>query len=144
MPSILREKTVRVKRSASSTTGPKGKLRKLDPLKVLDRLEDKEKEIGDEDGEGNNFFLSQIILDVYIYNIYWLAKFSVISLIAEDKKDGDSEDDGEIGNQEIDEEEADEDEEMDEGTDYANACFDNGEAYADEDNPQDENESTFY
>ena len=61
---------------------------------------------------------------------------------AEDKKDGDSEDEKELENQEIDEEE--EDEEMDEGTDYANGYFDNGEAYADEDNPQDENESTFY
>lgn len=53
MPSILREKTGRVKRSASSTTGPKGKLRKLDPSKILARLENKEKEIGDEDAEGN-------------------------------------------------------------------------------------------
>jgi len=60
MPSILREKTGRVKRSASSTTGPKGKLRKLDPLKLLERLEDKEKEVGDEDVEGN-FLWSSII-----------------------------------------------------------------------------------
>ena len=56
MPSILREKTGRVKRSASSTTGPKAKLRKLDPSKVLARLENKEKETGDEDEEGNFFF----------------------------------------------------------------------------------------
>jgi len=71
MPSILREKTGRVKRSASSTTGPKAKLRKLDPSKVLARLENKEKETdGDEDEEGNFFFLNLCIS---------LAKFFMIS-----------------------------------------------------------------
>lgn len=63
------------------------------------------------------------------------------SLFAEEKKDGDSEDGEELQNQEIDEDEPDPDEEMDEGTDYANGYFDNGEAYGDEDIPQDENES---
>jgi len=104
MPSELQKAAEKKRKTVSSAKGVKKQKTDVDPNQILSKLEKKEKIESDTEDDPS-----------------------------EKKKVRDDDDDHDLndGRDDIEEEEI--DEELDEGTDYANQYFDNGESYLDED-----------
>ena len=124
------------KRTSTAKVKTDVKRRKLtDTANILDKLEKNEEneEKDQDDDETSNPGAVKYDISVYTINFtgfFWI--FSIFENIIFDFSGGSDKDEDETSNKDDIEEDEVMDEELDEGTDYANNYFDNGENYLDD------------